>query len=157
MLADFRTVLFAFVFGTKGAFLSRGSIVQIMQKRPFFVLIKAVWASISAGCFWRNRQANCTNATAAHSSKQLECSGYHQQAAAKEVMCAHLQPMEKPADCSSYQAKKQVRALRLDLTRTDLLLGFVGICMLDLDISAQACTSYQNCRIQELGRVDGWS
>jgi len=67
---------------------------------------------------FRMRQANCSNATAAHTSKQLECFGYHNQAAAKEVMCAHLTPMEKPADCSSYQAKKQ------------------------------ACTSYQNCRGQ---------
>lgn len=73
---------------------------------------------------FRMRQANCTNATAAHTSKQLECSGYHQQAAAKEVMCAHLTPMEKPADCSSYQAKKQ------------------------------ACTSYQNCRTQAQGESD---
>lgn len=75
-------------------------------------------------CHEEMRQANCTNATAAHTSKQLECSGYHQQAAAKEVMCAHLTPMEKPADCSSYQAKKQ------------------------------ACTSYQNCRTQAQGESD---
>ena len=27
-----------------------------------------------------------------------------------QVMCAHLTPMEKPADCSSYQAKKQARS-----------------------------------------------
>lgn len=38
----------------------------------------------------RMRRANCTNATAAQSSKQLECSGYQQQAAAKEVpKCPH--------------------------------------------------------------------
>jgi len=67
---------------------------------------------------FRMRRANCTNATAAQSSKQLECSGYQQQAAAKEVMCAHLTPYANPADCSSYEAKQQ------------------------------ACLSYSHCRVQ---------
>ena len=31
------------------------------------------------------RKANCSNATSAHTSKQLECSGHHAQAAAKEA------------------------------------------------------------------------
>ena len=31
------------------------------------------------------RKANCSNATAAHGSKQVECSGHQQQAAAKEA------------------------------------------------------------------------
>lgn len=67
---------------------------------------------------FRNRRANCTNATAAQSSKMLECTGYQQQASAKEVMCAHLTPYANPADCSSYEAKKQ------------------------------ACISYSHCRTQ---------
>ncbi|CAK9112955.1 Uncharacterized protein SCF082_LOCUS52368, partial [Durusdinium trenchii] len=33
---------------------------------------------------FRMRKANCSNATAAHGSKQVECSGHQQQAAAKE-------------------------------------------------------------------------
>lgn len=33
----------------------------------------------------RMRKANCSNATSAHTSKQLECSGHHAQAAAKEA------------------------------------------------------------------------
>eukprot|EP00438_Fugacium_kawagutii_P033739 Skav209655 [mRNA] locus=scaffold2126:54944:57276:+ [translate_table: standard] len=41
--------------------------------------------TLSNGKRGRTRRANCTNATAAHNSKQLECSGYHQQAAAKEA------------------------------------------------------------------------
>lgn len=43
----------------------------------------------------RMRRANCTNATAAQSSKQLECSGYQQQAAAKEVPL----PSQTPSIC----------------------------------------------------------
>mmetsp|Transcript_80152 Transcript_80152/g.98172 ORF Transcript_80152/g.98172 Transcript_80152/m.98172 type:complete len:356 (+) Transcript_80152:51-1118(+) len=67
---------------------------------------------------FRMRRANCTNATATQSSKQLECSGYQQQASAKEVMCAHLTPYANPADCTSYEAKQQ------------------------------ACASYSHCRTQ---------
>ena len=32
------------------------------------------------------RKSNCSNATAAHGSKQVECSGHQQQAAAKEAV-----------------------------------------------------------------------
>mmetsp|Transcript_18685 Transcript_18685/g.35052 ORF Transcript_18685/g.35052 Transcript_18685/m.35052 type:complete len:362 (-) Transcript_18685:65-1150(-) len=67
---------------------------------------------------FRMRRTNCTNATSSHTAKQLECAGARGQASTKEVGCATLTPTDKPADCSSYQAKKQ------------------------------ACTSYHNCWVQ---------
>ncbi|CAK9066099.1 unnamed protein product [Durusdinium trenchii] len=72
---------------------------------------------------FRMRKSNCSNATAAHGSKQVECSGHQQQAAAKEMACAHLTPTAMPIDCSSYLAKKQ------------------------------ACASYLNCYAQAQGEV----